>query len=143
MILAKYSSFAKILQGCCDRWKNLRTLLRELRHDPYYVSKYPIPLFEGDTGIFNNLPSPDFDDTGFIGRQVELAELLAALEGPYPVITIIGEGGVGKTALALKACYTLIDAMPQQFEGIIWVTAKANRLTPRTQSVGSVLSRQF
>jgi LuxR family glucitol operon transcriptional activator len=43
---------------------------------------------------------------------------------------VIGEGGVGKTALALKACYTLLDETPPFYDALIWVTAKANRLTP-------------
>jgi LuxR family transcriptional regulator, glucitol operon activator len=50
--------------------------------------------------------------------------------GSYPVITVLGEGGVGKSALALKVAYDLVDDPSAPFDAVVWVTAKANRLTP-------------
>ncbi len=44
------------------------------------------------------------DDLPFVGRQQELSELLARLVAPTTrLVTITGEGGVGKTRLALRA----------------------------------------
>jgi hypothetical protein len=43
---------------------------------------------------------------------------------------VLGDGGIGKTSLALKAAYELLEDPEQPFEAIIWVTAKATILTP-------------
>jgi tetratricopeptide (TPR) repeat protein len=44
----------------------------------------------------------------FIGRQGQLSQLLAALH-PGQVVTLCGPGGIGKTALAAEALWTLDD----------------------------------
>ena len=49
------------------------------------------------------LPLPRFDDS-LVGREGELAELVARLRAPEPgLITVTGPGGVGKTRLAVTA----------------------------------------
>ena len=58
----------------------------------------------------------------FTGRQAELAQLLADLQ-PGRVVTLCGPGGIGKTALAAEAIWTLVpaDGPPERFpDGIIF-----------------------
>ena len=88
-----------------------------------------IPQLTEPTKILHNLPLSDFDETGFIGRRSILNNLIKACHGPYPVITVVGEGGLGKTSLALKAAYEILDSDSTKFEVIIFVTAKATQLT--------------
>lgn len=133
----EYSDYGKVVDAANqlsskskDTWKTLRETQYMLAKNPNYPVTIRLPTQIDDTNILNNLPQPDFDDTGFIGREDELAELRRALGGPYPIITVVGEGGLGKTALALKACYDLLDQPNMPFDAIIWITAKANRLTP-------------
>jgi len=60
----------------------------------------------------------------FIGRELELARLLADLQ-PGAVLTLCGPGGVGKTALAAEAVWRLApgDDPPDRFpDGIIFHT---------------------
>jgi GTPase SAR1 family protein len=59
-----------------------------------------------------------------------MEKLRSAIAGPYPVITVVGEGGVGKSALTLKLCYEIVDDATKPFDAVIWTTAKASRLTP-------------
>ncbi len=80
-------------------------------------------------GDRHNLPQPDFDETGFVGRREEARAVLSQCLGTYPVVTVLGEGGLGKTALALKVAYELLDQSEQRFESIIWATSKSSQLT--------------
>ena len=48
--------------------------------------------------------------------------------GGFPVISIVGEGGVGKSALALKVAYELIDK-DSPFDAVVWVTSKTTQIT--------------
>lgn len=111
-------------------WAELRTTIKELERNPDFVTRIVIPDVDDDNlKILHNLPQTEFDDTGFIGRDKELRELKRALLGSYPIVTVIGEGGLGKTALALKACYDLLDETESTFDAIVWTTAKTTRLT--------------
>lgn len=111
-------------------WAKLRTTIRELENNPSFVTTITIPyIIDDTTDILHNLPQVDFDDTGFVGREKELNELKKAIFGSYPVITVIGEGGLGKTSLALKACYDLLDSDNKRFDAIVWTTSKASKLT--------------
>ena len=57
-----------------------------------------------------NLPVPA---TTFLGRERELAELVALLEREdVRLVTLTGPGGTGKTRLALQACAEVADAVP-------------------------------
>ena len=62
-----------------------------------------------------NLPRPA---SSFVGRETELAEVVATIEGGARLLTLTGPGGSGKTRLALEAASTLV---PEYKAGVFWV----------------------
>ena len=79
--------------------------------------------------ITHNLPPPEFDDTGFIGRRAERRQLKTLLNSDHSVITIVGAGGIGKTALALRVCHDILEDPESNLERIVWVSLKTQFLT--------------
>jgi len=84
--------------------------------------------------IYNNLPRPDYSD--FVGREQEKKKVIGLLSSKKRewVITIDGVGGVGKSALALEVAYHFLNnstsmSKDEQFEAIIWTSAKQTVLT--------------
>src|ERR1035437_5763363 len=77
-------------------WPALDKTLRLLQDEPSFVLSLDLPAPSGVEAVSHNLPIPDFDETGFIGREDLLKRLRILCQGPYPVITIVGEGGLGK-----------------------------------------------
>ncbi|GAB4170090.1 MAG: hypothetical protein Fur0032_08810 [Terrimicrobiaceae bacterium] len=57
----------------------------------------------------NNLPQ---QTTSFVGREKEMENVLAALEGTARLVTLVGTGGTGKTRLAMESGARLIGAFP-------------------------------
>ena len=123
------SGFSNHSEG---NWKHLSHTLSEIENDSSYVFGLSFTIIEESVpGIYNNLPIPDFDDTGFVGRKPVIRKVVDAINGPFPVISLIGSGGVGKTALALKVANELLESEDSNFEAIVWVSAKANTLTAK------------
>ena len=107
-------------------WMNFATDLSEF---------FPSDSDEGLTPANNNLPR-NFEDIEFIGRQDELNELLQFLshrDNRNYFLTITGEGGMGKSTLALAAAYAILNHDPKTsgvekedlvYQNIIWASAK-------------------
>jgi predicted ATPase/class 3 adenylate cyclase len=68
-----------------------------------------------------NLPIPP---TPFLGREQELQEVVALLEGGPRLLTLTGAAGTGKTRLALQAAAEASDRYP---DGVYWVPLAALR----------------
>lgn len=100
--------------------------------DPLYVLTLTIPsLREEESEVIHNLPIPDFDETGFIGRKKDTDDIKKLILS-NKVVSIIGDGGIGKTALALKVAYDIIDmGVKCPFDLIIWTSAKTTMLTAK------------
>jgi len=109
-------------------WEEIRATQQRLSEEPGFVLGLQIPIEE--TAIPHNLPTPDFDETGFVGRHEYVDNLVSLCRGAFPVITIKGEGGVGKTALALRTAYAVLDLDPCPFDSVVWVSSKSTQLTP-------------
>jgi LuxR family transcriptional regulator, glucitol operon activator len=111
-------------------WAATRHAQAELERNPGFVLGVTPSLIKDDESpIRHNLPPADFEETGFLGRKGQRRELLRALKGPWPVISILGDGGLGKTALALQVAYDLMDDSECPFEAIVWTSAKNATLT--------------
>ena len=113
-------------------WNEVLETKRKLEDNPsellthFYEAKA-----EYNPKVYNNLPEPEFDDTGYIGRireQKEIKELILNLE-KNQIITIVGNGGVGKTAIVVKTLYDLVDDPQCPYECIIWITLKTKTLS--------------
>jgi hypothetical protein len=78
---------------------NRRPYGRELVVSRFESSRTPR---KGGQRIQHKLPTPDFEDTGFVGRDQDRKNLGQLLTSAYPVINVTGEGGLGKTSLALR-----------------------------------------
>lgn len=106
----------------------------KIEKDPTYVLTLKFPITRNDgtgNGVVHNLPVPDFDETGFIGRQQDI-DALTKLILSNRVVSILGDGGIGKTALALKVAYDILDMRERcPFELIIWTSAKTTMLTSK------------
>jgi predicted ATPase len=82
-----------------------------------------VALFQLGEGSFpplktisnTNLPRPA---SSFLGREAELAQVLARIEQGARLLTLTGPGGTGKTRLALEAASSLVGAYKA---GVFWV----------------------
>jgi cellulose biosynthesis protein BcsQ/tetratricopeptide (TPR) repeat protein len=85
----------------------------------------PIPVYQALKPTGSTLPQQPF----FFGRADELKIIASALvpESRTWGALIDGPGGIGKTALAIKAAH---DAPADLFERKIFITAKVRELTP-------------
>ena len=111
-------------------WSQLRTTLELIKEQPGFLLGIKIPTpTEESPAINHNLPIPEFDETGFIGREREKELIINACKGPFPVLSVLGEGGIGKTALALAAIYELIDQAEPIFDAVVWTTCKTSFLS--------------
>ena len=68
-----------------------------------------------------NLPRPA---SSFLGRQRELAEVLARIDGGARLVTLTGPGETGKTRLALEAADSIV---PEYKAGVFWIELAALR----------------
>jgi len=68
-----------------------------------------------------NLPRPA---SSFVGRESELAEVLARVEAGARLVSLTGPGGSGKTRLALEAAASLVS---EYKAGVFWVGLAALR----------------
>lgn len=108
---------------------NLKETVRHLTTDPAWAALFE-PRNRPIERVLHNLPTPDFDETSLIGRSKENRDLLKLLTARRSqVITVVGEGGIGKTALAVKVLYDLVDDPECPFEAVFWASAKTERLT--------------
>lgn len=115
-------------------WKVTIETRELIEKDPSYLLTLRIPttsIYEEKSKVIHNLPIPDFDDTGFIGRTKDVEEIKKLIFSTK-VVSILGDGGIGKTALAVKVAYDLVDLGEKcPFELIIWTSAKTTMLTPK------------
>jgi cold shock CspA family protein/tetratricopeptide (TPR) repeat protein len=110
-------------------WVNLHNVTKHLEQNSNWTPK-SITLSREAERVSHNLPLPDYDDTGLRGRDELCARIETALvSGREGVITLVGEGGIGKTAIALQVAYRLLDEEAESFDRILWVTLKTERLT--------------
>lgn len=115
-------------------WKITIETREIIEKDPSYLLTLRIPttsIYEEKSKVIHNLPIPDFDDTGFIGRTKDVDEIKKLIFS-NKVVSILGDGGIGKTALAVKVAYDLVDMGDKcPFELIIWTSAKTTMLTSK------------
>ena len=114
-------------------WTNTIETRIKLEKDPSFVLTLKFPILDNSDSISitHNLPAPDFDETGFIGRK-EDSEALTKLILSNRVVSVLGDGGIGKSALALKVAYDIVDMQENcPFELVIWTSAKTTMLTSK------------
>lgn len=110
-------------------WASVSDVIAQLESEPTWQ---PIVKEQDRSAdrILNNLPLPEYDDTGLIGRE-EIAQKVKGhlIRRREPILTLVGEGGIGKTALALDVAYRILDDLDSPYECILWVSLKTERLT--------------
>lgn len=112
----------------------LKEVLRHVQEDPGWAPVSSIPSLGART--LNNLPLGDYDETGLVGRRSELNKLAKRLidlstTRRGQVLTVVGPGGVGKTALVLQALHDLVNDEECPYDIVSWVSLKTERLTAR------------
>ena len=112
-------------------WKEILHTKHILETDPcQLINQKVVALKEYNPRIYHNLPSPEFDDTGFIGREKSVKEIKdVLLNHKNQIVTVVGNGGIGKTAITVKTLYDLIDDPRCEFECVLWITLKTKTLS--------------
>ncbi len=104
-----------------------------LKNPQDLIVKIPVDFFEDDysIGVINNLPIADYEyEGGFVGRHDDEEKIIKMMKSDmHRVITIAGAGGVGKSALTLKIVNDIIKNKEIEYDFVVWVSAKENKLT--------------
>ena len=131
-----YEDLPTIVDGCTHlthstsfSWRRIKETFEKLNSNPGYVLSLEIPAYDSSNRDNHNLPLPDFDETGLIGREDIVKKIKELCRGPYPVISIVGEGGIGKSAVALKVAYDILDDATFHYDAVIWVSSKTTQIS--------------
>lgn len=127
-----------MLKGCFDNvpqqlfsmtWDYVSEAKRIINKEPSLLQKYEVYLKKCNN-VIENIPTVvDFDDTSFIGRKKEIGEIKEKLfKKNVHILSILGDGGVGKTTITIKLLYDLLDDEKNPFEIILWVSLKTKEL---------------
>jgi len=120
----------QLVRDAPEHWRTTQDMLARIEADLSSVLGLRVSLPADPVNEpFHNLPTPEFDETGFLGRSAVLRKIKRYVLGSWPAISILGDGGIGKTAIVLKVAYDLLDDPKTDFEAIVWVTAKSQMLT--------------
>lgn len=122
-----FSLIDKILYSM--EWTNVKKTRKKIVEHPEELISPPLNLKKSDT-IIENLPAiVDYEETSFIGRRKEIGEIKEKLnKSNVHILSIIGDGGIGKTAIVLKLLYDLLDDPDCKWELIMWTSLKTNEL---------------
>ena len=112
-------------------WTELKNVREIIENDSsQLLSQKYIGIKEYNPRVFHNLPLPEFDDTGFVGRKRDIKEITELiLNKKSQVISVVGNGGMGKTSTVVKILYDLLENPDNPFEAIIWITLKTKTLS--------------
>ena len=125
---------ARLAQSAIDADCGFRltaAVAARLAEDPTWTPAVDVSTHGGEN-VLHNLPLPEFDETGLLGREDELRTVKQFLiQRRFPVTTLAGEGGIGKTALAVQALYDLVDSPDCPYSVVLWTSLKTERLTGR------------
>lgn len=110
-------------------WMNVLKADKMIKEEPSKLKQYEIAL-KKSSNVIENLPTVvDFEDTSFIGRRKEIGEIKEKLfKKNVHILSVLGDGGVGKTALVIKLLYDLLDDEKNPFELILWISLKTETL---------------
>lgn len=110
-------------------WNNVEKIRRKILEEPESLRLPPLYSRKSDS-IIENIPvSVDFEDTNFVGRKEEIGAIKEKLNKNHVhILSIIGDGGIGKTAIAIKVLYDLLDDPKCRFNLILWASLKTNEL---------------
>lgn len=110
-------------------WNNVQHIRKKIRENPESLRFPPINNKKSENIIENIPTSVDFEDTNFVGRKEEIGIIKEKLNKNHVhILSIIGDGGIGKTAIAIKVLYDLLDDEKCKFNLILWTTLKTNEL---------------
>lgn len=133
-----YSMVKEVFQNIensleCFTWTSVKKAKNTIENHPEDLKLPPIYLKKNEK-IIENLPSVlDYEETSFVGRNKEIAEIRAMLKRKnVNILSIIGDGGIGKTAITLKLLYDMLDDPECEFEMIVWTSLKTNELSDNT-----------
>ena len=126
-------AFAQTFLSARSRWPELARTYFQYSKSPETLVSQSVQFLDEEISetALSNLPVPDYDDTGFLPRPKLERELKQKILGRHPVVTVLGDGGNGKTALALQTLYGLVDAQDHPFDAVLWFSAKTSVLGPR------------
>ncbi|WP_242294603.1 NB-ARC domain-containing protein [Bacillus cereus group sp. BfR-BA-01381] len=112
-------------------WQETKKTKETIEQNPHkLLAKEYDRVLDYESKVYHNLPEPEFDDTGYIGRTSEVKEIKELLKDKKnQIITIVGNGGIGKTAIAVKSLYDLLDDPENPFDSIIWISLKTRTLS--------------
>lgn len=128
--LSKATEICRKLKASSDyTWSKVTEVIDKLNKDSSFLFGMEVKNYDDLSSVSHNLPMPDFDETGLIGRDEEITKIKKLCYGGFPVISIVGEGGVGKSALALKVAYELVEDENPAFDAVVWVTSKTTQIT--------------
>lgn len=134
--LGDRATLIEVMDTVCDyipwiAWNELNKTKKILEEDSsrLLLKKY-VGIKDYNPKVFHNLPLPEFDDTGFVGRKKDIKEISELiLNKKNQVISVVGNGGMGKTSTVIKILYDLIERPDNPYEAIIWITLKTKTLS--------------